>query len=111
MESDIRKLRAALARRESGRGRRFSPELRRQISGVGRRLRSEGTSWNQIGAALGLPMATVQRLCEDEAGGFAAVEIVGNARNSAGLVLVTPSGFRVEGLDVHSVATLIRQLT
>jgi hypothetical protein len=64
MESDIRRLRAALAHRESGRGRRFSPELRRQISGVGRRLRSEGTSWNQIGATLGLPMATVQRLCD-----------------------------------------------
>lgn len=47
MESDIRKLRAALARRKSGRGRRFSPELRCQITGVGRRLRSEGTSWNQ----------------------------------------------------------------
>src|SRR4051812_41761337 len=100
MESDIRKLRAALARRESGRGRRFSPELRRQISGVGRRLRSGGTSWNQIGAMLGLPMATVQRLCDGEAGGFAAVEIVGNGGNGAGLVLVTPAGFRVEGLDV-----------
>jgi len=35
MESEIRRLRAALARRESGRGGRFAPELRRRISGAG----------------------------------------------------------------------------
>ncbi len=58
MESEIRKLRAALARRESGRGRRFAPDLRHQIAGVGRRLRDDGVSWSRIGAALGLPMAT-----------------------------------------------------
>jgi hypothetical protein len=61
MEREIRRLRAPLARRESGRGRRFSPELRRQISGVGRRLRSEGASWSGIGAELGLPTATMRR--------------------------------------------------
>jgi len=56
-------------------------------------------------------MATVQRLCDGEAGGFAPVEIVGNGGNGVGLVLITPSGFRIEGLDVHGAATLIRQLS
>jgi hypothetical protein len=111
METEIRKLRAALARRESGRGRRFSPELRHQISGVGRRMRREGTTWIGIGAALGLPMATVRRLCDGEAGGFAPVEIVDDGGKSAGLVLVTPTGFRVEGLNAHGAVTLIRHLT
>jgi hypothetical protein len=109
MDREIRKLQAVLARRESGRGRRFSAELRRQISGVGRRLRSEGASWSGISAELGLP--TVRRLCEDAAGGFAPVEIVGAAVTLAGLVVVTPSGFRVEGLDAQGAATLIRQLS
>ena len=36
METEIRKLLAMLARREGGRGRRFAPELRRQITAVGR---------------------------------------------------------------------------
>ena len=111
MESDIRKLRAALARRESGRGRRFSPELRRQISSVARRLRSEGTSWNGIGAALGLPMATVRRLSDSDAPGFTPVEIVGGAATAGGLVVVTPGGFRVEGLDAASAVMLIRRLS
>jgi hypothetical protein len=110
MESEIRKLRAALARRESGRGRRFTPELRRQISGVGRRLRDEGVSWSRIGAALGLPTATVRRLCDGDAPGFARVEVVDNAVTAVGLVVVTPNGFRVEGLDADGAATLLRQL-
>ena len=59
-----------LDQRESGRGRRFTAELRRQIAGVRRWLRSEGTSWNGIGTALGLPMATVRRLCDSDAPGF-----------------------------------------
>ena len=86
MEREIRKLRATLARREGGRGRRFSPELRRQISGVGRRLRSEGRSWHSIGGELGLPMATVRRLCDGDAPGFASVEIVGSGASGGGLV-------------------------
>ena len=111
MESEIRKLRAALARHESGRGRRFAPELPRQISSVGRRLRSEGASWSGIGAALGLPPATVRRLCDGETAGFVRVEVVDDAVAAGGLVVVTPGGLRVEGLDVNSAATLIRQLT
>lgn len=111
MESEIRKVRAALARRESGRGRRFAPELRRRISGAGRRLRDEGASWSGIGAALGLPAATVRRLCDSDKAGFARVEVVDDAVIAGGLVVVMPSGIRVEGLDARGAATLIRQLS
>jgi hypothetical protein len=110
MESEIRKLRAALARRERGRGRRFAPEIRCQISGVGRRLRNEGGSWGGIGAALGLPAETVRRLCESDTPGFARVELVAEPVAVGALVVVTPSGFRIEGLDANGAATLIRQL-
>jgi hypothetical protein len=110
MESEIRKLRAALARRESGRGRRFAPELRRQISGVGRRLRDEGVSWSRIGVALGLPTATVRRLCESDAAGFARVEVVDDVARVGELVVITPTGFRIEGLDANGAATLLRLL-
>jgi hypothetical protein len=110
MEREIRNLRAALARRERGRGRRFAPELRRQISDVGRRLREDGASWSGIGTTLGLPTATVQRLCESDTPGFARVEVVDDAVTVGGLVVVTPSGFRIEGLDANSAATLLRLL-
>ena len=107
METDIRRLRATLARREGGRGRRFSPELRREITAVGRGLRAEGRSWFKIGREIGLPAKTVRRLCE--APGFVAVEVRDGAV-PRDLAVVAPSGYRVEGLDVETVAALLVRL-
>lgn len=108
METEIRRLRATLARREGGRGRRFAPELRRQIAAVGRGLRGEGRSWFKIGCEIGLPAKTVRRLCE-AAPGFVAVEVAEGvvARD---LVVVSPSGYRVERLDVETVVALLARL-
>ena len=108
METEVRKLRAMLARREGGRGRRFAPGLRRQISSVGGRLRDEGQSWVRIGREIGLPGETVRRLCE-AAPGFVAVEVVDKAV-ARGLVVVAPSGYRIEGLDVETVVALLALL-
>lgn len=108
MESGIQRLRAMLARREGGRGRRFAPELRRQITMVGRGLRAEGRSWFKIGRDIGLPAETVRRLCE-AAPGFVAVEVADDARPRT-LAVVAPSGYRVEGLDVETVVALLARL-
>jgi hypothetical protein len=108
MQTDVRKLRATLARREGGRGRRFAPELRRQISAVGRRLRDEGRTWSRIGREIGLPGETVRRLCE-AAPGFVAVQVVDEAV-PRGLVVVGPTGYRVEGLDLETVVALLARL-
>jgi hypothetical protein len=108
MEKEIRRLRAILARREGGRGRRFAPKLRRQIAAVGRGLRAEGRSWFKIGREIGLPGETVRRLCE--APGFVAVEVADGAV-TRDLAIVTPSGYRVEGLDVETVVALLARLS
>ena len=107
MEAEIRRLRAALAGREGGRGRRFAPELRRQITAVGRGLRAEGRSWFRIGREIGLPTETVRRLCEGP--GFVAVEVTDGAVLRE-LVLVAPSGHRVEGLDLETAVALLARL-
>ena len=38
------------------------------------------------------------------------VEVIEAAAAPTGVVVVTPSGFRIEGLDATAAATLIRQL-
>lgn len=108
METEIRRLRAVLARREGGRGRRFAPELRRQITAVGRGMRAEGGSWFKIGREIGLPAETVRRLCEG-APGFVAVEVADEGRPRS-LAVVAPSGYRVEGLDIETVVALLARL-
>jgi hypothetical protein len=67
-------------------------------------------SWSGIGTTLGLPTATVRRLCDGHAPDFARLEVVDDAVTCGGLVVVSPSGFRVEGLDANSAATLLRLL-
>jgi hypothetical protein len=109
MESEIRNLRATLARREGGRGRRFAPELRRQITAVGHGLRAGGRRWFRIGREIGLPAETVRRLCE-AAPGFVAVEVARDTVVVRDLVVVAPSGHRVEGLDVETVVALLARL-
>jgi hypothetical protein len=108
MKTEIQRLRAALARRQGGRGRRFAPELRRQITEVGRGLRTEGRSWFEIGREVGLPGETVRRVCE-AAPGFVAVEVADDAW-PRDLVVVAPSGHRVEGLDVDTAVALLARL-
>jgi hypothetical protein len=110
MRDEIQKLRAALARREGGRGKRFSPELRQRIADVARQLRDDGQSWTRISDALGVPMGSVRRLGDGEAAGFTAVELVDDA-GARGLVVVTPTGFRVEGLTPAAAVALIRKLS
>ena len=107
MENEIRRLRTMLAGRKGGRGRRFAPELRRQITAVGRGLRAEGRSWFKIGREIGLPAETVRRLCE--APGFVAVEVA-EGPTAHEIVVVAPSGYRVEGLDVETVVALLARL-
>lgn len=109
MANEVQKLRAELARRESGRGRRFSPELRRQISTIGRRLHGEGKSWREIGAETGLLPETVRRICDQTAVGFSPVEVV-NDLAPVGLAVIAPGGYRIEGLDIETVVALLARL-
>ena len=70
-------------------------------------MRAEGRSWFKIGREIGLPAETIRRLCE--APGFVAVEVAESAV-ARDLVVVAPSGHRVEGLDVETVVALLARL-
>jgi hypothetical protein len=90
MERQIQKLRAALARLERGRGKRYGAGLRQQIAAAATELRRRGHGWQHIGRHLGIPHET-----EPKSGGF---------------VLVTSEGHRIEGLAVADVAEILRRL-
>jgi hypothetical protein len=106
---DIQKLRAALARRERGRGKRYTPNLKQRIAEAASVLRGRGHGWQTIGRVFGIPHETVRRF----AGGSAApacvpVEVIGSV--ASGLSLVSPDGYRVEGLAAADVAEILRRL-
>jgi hypothetical protein len=61
---ETEKLRAALARRERGRGKRHTPDLKQRIGEAARALRRQGQGWQTIGAFLGISHETVRRCCD-----------------------------------------------
>ncbi len=100
MGDEIGKLRAALARLERGNGRRYSADMRKRIRRVALGMYNAGTGWQRIGATLGIPHETVRRLCRADAGAFVAVDVARDSDRVRTLTVVTPDGYRVEGLDV-----------
>jgi hypothetical protein len=107
MRDAIRKLRQQVAMLPDGRRKRFPATVREEISRLGQRLRAEGKSWREVGAELGVHVESVRRFCQQKRPGFAAVEVVEEASRP---VVVSPRGFRVEGLTVAAVAELLERL-
>ena len=99
---------------ERRRGRRYPPEIRQRVGAAATRRRREGASWELIGRELGIPHETVLRLAAvvggEEVGAFKRVEVSVGSSSTASLSLTTPSGHRVDGLDVDGVAELLRRL-
>ena len=110
MSNEITRLRRALATMGEGTGRRYSSAMRQRVRVVATQMHDVGTGWHAIGMELGIPHETVRRFCLDKAGGdFVPVEVAPLA--SMGMVLVSPTGFRVEGIGVVEAVEMIRQLS
>ena len=112
MADEIQRLRASLARMRPGNGRRYGSGLRDQISRAAKQLRAGGASWRAVGETLGMPLETVRRIHdeqEERTRGFVPIEI-GPALPCGGIAVVTPGGYRVEGLDVETAVTMLARL-
>lgn len=127
MQDRAEKLKRELAahRRRNGSQRARTPtELKRRILAFADEARSAGWGWQEIAEAVGVHRKTFGSW-RSTAGATPAtsmipVEIVDDgsvSRSSSStdsrrsVSVVSPSGWRVEGLDVASAATLLRSLS
>ena len=73
--------------------------------------RACGASWSELGAALGIPAVTMQSWQASTSGSPAPllvpVEVVEDPPHTT-VTLVSPTGWRVEGLPLALVAQLLR---
>jgi hypothetical protein len=112
MSDQIVKLRKVLATTQTGPGRRYSSELRRQIRAAATRRRAEGARWNVIAREIGIPHETVRRFSSERVRGtFVPVEVTATVVSGAGMAVVAPNGYRVEGIGVAEAAELLRRLS
>ena len=112
MADEVQRLRASLARMAPGHGRRYGARVRARILRVAEQMREGGASWRDVGAAIGMPLDTVRRICIDHEGsapGFVPVEVAPEIRRGE-LTVVTPGGCRVEGLDLDTAVALLARL-
>jgi transposase-like protein len=94
-------------------GRRYSAELRRLAVAVVEEHRDVPLS--RIAGELGVSIVSLQRWVEQEQpASFRPVQVRLEADSEApatgALVLITPRGYRVEGLDIASLTALLGRL-
>ncbi len=109
-------LKRELLRGERGRGKRYPNELRGRVVAWAQGRRQTGVSWVDIAQELGVGLDTVRRWCVSTKPVVVAsrsllpVRIVESPAEPARLVLVSPNGFRVEGLTLTEAASLLKAL-
>jgi len=116
MNSSVAILRRRLERAAAGGNRiRYPEPLRREVVGFAREAIAAGSSQSRVAADLGIPQPTLSRwILESGPTPLRTVQVAGDPvaepGGEGGLRLRTPRGYLVEGLDLESIAVLLRSL-
>ena len=111
MKGQGEKLRRELDQIGTRRGRCVPAELKQRASAWISRRRAEGSTVSELASELGIAVGTVLRWSGDVSRrGIVPVEIVPDAVVSKGVCVVSPSGFRIEGVTLAEAALLLREL-
>jgi len=100
-----------------GRGARYREDLRQEAVALARTGISEGKSLGRVSEELGIGPATLGRWLNrgDVSSPLRPVEVEREevkeeSGQASSLVVVTPSGWRIEGLHLEGIAKLLRAL-
>ena len=114
--STAARLRAELlAARQNGSN--YPASLKQRVITYAHEARAHGQTWEAISQSLGLSSVTLwrwnRREAEPSSGSFRPVAITDSSAKpspDATLVLITPNGFRLEGLELKAAEQLLRSL-
>jgi len=100
---------------ERGRTTKIPDEVREAVVAFAAEARGNGATWKQIGDRVGLSASVLQRWSHaaSPAAAWSAVTVTAEAGADDGggeLVLITPGGYRVEGLSLDALERVIAQL-
>lgn len=114
---EIQILRRELARHERGRGKRYDAGLKARVIAFANARRADGETFDTVAASLGLAQTTIQRWCggvrvedEEACSALLPVVVLESARTTNTVTLVSPSGFRLEGLELTDAVSMLRAL-
>jgi transposase-like protein len=116
MATTARELRDLIATTSSGTHRKHVPaEVKAEAIRFAERRRAAGASWAVVGRELAVDPTRLRSWALKRQRGSPAsllrpVQVVPEARGRSELVVVTPGGFRIEGVSVPDAAELLRLL-
>ena len=115
MDASIRRLRSTvrqLARGKHPNAVRYPGAVRDAVVTLARARLGHGQPLAQIAQAVGISMPTLGAWLARPRPGLRPVVVMSGAEPArrAGVVLVTPQGFRVEGLDGDALVAVLRAL-
>ena len=113
MESDLEALgQAVRAHRADGGGFRLPLPLRSKITTAARQARATGKPMNAIAAVVGVSSQSIMRWTgATEQPRMVPVRLAAQPMSSPTLTLISPSGWKIFGLDVSEAAALLRALS
>src|SRR5215510_12748937 len=108
MDHEFENLRREVARRDRGRGRRYPQSLRDRVARWARRRREGGAGWLELAAEIGIAAESLRRWTtrDGPSAAMVPIRVVEEADDvdvDGHLRLITPAGYRVEGLTVAEV--------
>ena len=117
MEITLEKFQAASRERRVAPGRRpqpYSDEQRKFVVAYAKRAIEAGTSKKEILTTLGISDGTLSKWMDPEESSmprrFRRVQLKKETDEKGKLTLVTPSGYRIEGLSLDSAVALLSAL-
>ncbi len=111
MTMNHQELRDEITQSRTGQDRwRCPPALRRKIVEFAEQGRRDGVSIARLAAQVGLSASGLRRWLVKGPGILRPVRVQEAVPVAPSLVLVTPEGYRLEGLDASSAVDLLRRL-
>jgi transposase-like protein len=112
---EARFLRRRIAARDRGRGKRYPPELREQVTQWVQRQVAAGRTIRATADAIGVDPETARLWIRStpktrKRPVVVPVAVVSPANPPSTLSVVSPTGFRVDGLAIEAAAALLRAL-
>jgi hypothetical protein len=117
VEREAQVLRREIERHGAARGKRYDKRLQERVIAYAGERRRAGAAWLAIATELGMKFETIRRWCvQGEPQSSAAsplalrrVEVM-ERDDSRSLAVISPAGFRVEGLTLQSAVLMLRAL-
>ena len=111
MTTNATKLRESIAQSRVGQSRWRCPSpLRKKIVEFAKERRQAGSSVRKIARELGVSESGLSRWLQSGSGRVRPVRVAEEGSSQSPLVLVSPGGYRLEGLSPSDAAEVLRRL-